>query len=155
MNRQKILDNFVKATHGKGRSFVQTGGESRPSMGECRYFNENHPGCGIGCQPGFREAFVPFRENIEGQSIENLLTGRENQFSFQGRMRQFFDLTIDEEDAVKHRRGKRVDEDVKFLIDVQSLHDNEDNWIGDEILNPTVLQEFADKWNLQNPQEIN
>ncbi len=80
MNRTKIFKNFVKATKGKGPA-------KRP--GEfcklCLYFPDKHPGCSIGCQPGFREKF---EDRMQDEETIKFWLNQDDQLALD--IRQFF-----------------------------------------------------------------
>ena len=125
MNRQLMLENFVKATHGLGRGLF-------PGMQhQCAYFSENHPGCAIGCQPGFKEKFEG-QINVEIGIVD--LFDRET--SIGKDLMSFFD--------VKHQ------DDVDFLDHLQAFHDEIDNWNDDGTIVKEHLDEFCKDEELNN-----
>jgi len=127
MNRQELLDNFVRATNGKGRAVLAKGSI-------CSYFPEGHPGCSIGCQPGFRERFkgrmrderaikywLRKTEPANGSGDEQLAAD----------LMEFF--------------GLDDDQDIEFLSALQLFHDATGNWIGLGI-DPKSLAVFCETW---------
>ena len=130
MNRQKLLTNLVRTLHHKGRALVDD---------SCVYVVRNHPGCGIGCQPGFREKFAVRLRRYKlnaGPTIRVLLEHEQ----LGKDMREFFGVTGDLQD----------NEDVRFLCLLQHLHDSSNTWSNGELCREEV-KEFADKWKLKMP----
>jgi len=117
MNYQKVYNTVVRKLHGKGRAKVGSC---------CRYFVDGHPGCAIGCQPGFKKAF---RGKInEGTSIKGLC--------YLKKVREFFGIT------------KATD--VEFLEDLQELHDEVTNWRRDgKHLRAESLKAFCERHDLR------
>lgn len=121
MDRQVVLDNFVTATRGLGQTVS--------NYGDCLYFPDNHPGCAIGCQPGFREKF---KDSVtEGVDIGSLLTDN-------AEVRNFFQVSDVE------------DEDWDFLDTLQTLHDTDEDWYRKN-LKKGPLRKFCQKWKLTVP----
>ncbi len=109
MDRQAILRNLVTLTRGLGQSIgeIEGGGGSL----NCLYFPEDHPGCGIGCQPGFREKFQGVVQ--ENKSIQVLLDECPG-------VAEFFGVEPGDPDDEDYNDGF-------FLEQVQELHDTNDN----------------------------
>ena len=128
MNRQQIFDNLMKLD-GLGRGFNE-------DEEQCAYFVEGHPGCGIGCQPGFQDQFQSIieEENGDSDSIRTLL----HDSTFGMKIKKFF--------------GVKTDDDVSFLTGVQLLHDDNRSWNEDK-WDRKFLQRFCDKWKLRMPDE--
>lgn len=124
MNRQEILDNFVKETNGKGQSIA--------SHGSCLYFGEDHPGCAIGCQPGFRKRFIRYKKkfDFDGMAIEDILLRYRS-------VKEFF--------------GVKSSDDGDFLIALQCLHDDESNWLSKTKIRATSLGAFCKAHGLTSP----
>ena len=135
MNKQALLDNFVAAVNGKG----QSRGLNADGQMKCVYFKDGHPGCAIGCQPGFKDAFGPLNlPNMQG--IADLF---HNKGAWYDRIRAFFSMDTEEDDC--------------FLVDLQDLHDTEASWRYEDSglrpmsLNPIKIRDFAEMWHLQTP----
>ena len=127
MNRQKLLDTFVRKTHGKGRAADKDG--------NCLYFPNNHPGCAIGCQTGFKKQFEDvIKSRIK--SVTKLFNSMHAHI-----FRAFFDV--------------KEPEDEVFLQTLQALHDQRYNWYQAKarkgILKTAQIAAFARKWNLKMP----
>ncbi len=126
MNKQALLNNFVQTAHEHGQAMEND---------ECAYFPEDHPGCAIGCQPGFREEFQDIMTDGDtaGETIQTLIhyddIGR--------RMKKFFKI--------------RTEVDERFLSDLQGLHDARDNWKRSR-LTAECVDEFCDEWKLRVPK---
>ncbi len=137
MDRQKLFSHCVTTLDGQGQ-----GRESQTVHGTnwsrmiCSYFPDGHPGCNIGCQPGFRERF---EGKIEPMGVDDV---------------------IDEEDIgreVADFFGIENWDDRCFLVDLQDLHDVDANWAGQELnqrkkWDRTSLAAFATKWGLKVPE---
>lgn len=127
MDNQKLFDNFVTLTHGHGQAirrggcvfFPDTTGDRLPS----------HPGCAIGCQPGFRKRFEGVIVEVE---LLNLLQEQHGDA-----IREFF--------GVEHKK----DED--FLCALQLLHDDDKHWECNT-LKVRAVTAFAEKWSLTIPK---
>lgn len=104
MNRQKLFDHAVLTLDGLGRAVG--------TDGRCSYFPENHhPGCAIGCQLGFCARFEePFKVGTIAPS------------------RAITALAADASTGVAE--FFEVDDfgDVRFLQELQDLHDCPKNW---------------------------
>ena len=122
MDRQALLDNFVKAVNGKGRAVNKNA--------LCSYFLEGHPGCAIGCQPGFREKFKSKLPDEGGIPVH--FTG-----PYRKDLKEFFGI-------------ESGGEGVRFLFSLQQLHDIRDNWTGN-YLRAEVLEEFCHEEGLEVP----
>ncbi len=131
MNRQQLLDNFIFATAGKGQCTV-TGSP------ECLYVKEDHLGCAIGCQPGFREKFGKKAWVVENALLDDVLLG-----TLWG---------TEEKAAAQEFFGNPDSNDIEFLRSLQGLHDLREHWDGKEI-KPEALQSFCEHWKLKIPQE--
>ena len=124
---------MVTILNGKGRSV------SPARQGACVYFPDDHPGCGIGCQPGFREKFGPDSDAYIGEGCpitDHLLRSSVVRSS----VAEFF--------------GVDGAEDRAFLRDLQVHHDHECSW--DE-KNPLFfdieqLENFARERGLEVPK---
>lgn len=131
MNKQELLTNFVRATNGRGRAVGE--------KGQCVYFPKDHPGCSIGCQPGFRERFQGRLR--EGPSICGWL-GR----YLGAELSEFFQI----EDL-----GFTQGADGTFLRHLQCFHDKHDHWIVTGLdcgkLKPDCLAVFCQKHGLEVP----
>ena len=123
MNRQELLENFVTATRGKGQA--KTGSA-------CSYFPKDHPGCAIGCQPGFRDKFESIMEDSEkiADRLHGDMYSQENGISDQ--LSLFFDIDSDS--------------DVTFLDSLQSLHDDTE-WV-DGCLSQDFIDDFCKEFDL-------
>ena len=124
MDRQKIYDNFVTALDGKGQAL---------DGASCVYFKDGHPGCGIGCQPGFRERF----ETITPGSNKRRFGDNESIDVIWSEVREFFGSTDDGSE----------DGDLGFMMAIQTHHDDEENWDGDN-LRKARLKEFREEHDL-------
>ena len=129
MNRQHIFDNIVKL-NGHGRAWDE-------SAQGCLYFLKGeHPGCGIGCQPGFSEKFQSLIE--DSYRTEDSIFGLLENSDFGDDIETFF--------------GVQTDEDKHFLNAIQRTHDREGSW-NDDQWDREVLQEFCTEWLLDMPDE--
>ncbi len=141
MDRQQLLDNFVTACNGKGRAMQLKRLHGISSAG-CVYIKNGHPGCAIGCQPGFREKFGEKEWVIENCGIGSVLDG-------------WLDNRTPPEDAdgvdVSEFFGIENVEDVKFLSDLQDFHDLVRHWDGTKIVQ-YKLASFCLNWSLKRPQ---
>ena len=128
MNRQALLDNFIIATHGKGCS-------NAPGTANCLYFPDDHPGCAIGCQPGFKEQFK--RRISEGCGVDDLCGIGSGRTALQRDVRAFF--------------GVESKEDVVFLCCLQDLHDHQEHWTRRGAIRLPALRAFTTTHSLQIP----
>lgn len=135
MDRQQSLDNFIAATKGKGQCLDDTS--------HCRYTHEAHPGCAIGCQPGFREIFGEMKWVSDNITIEAVLDGTEGQ-EIQTAVEEFFDIDHGPDWVDGY-------EDVDFLVALQNLHDGS-GWEDGKIYH-TDLVDFCEYWDLKIPQK--
>jgi len=122
MNNQRAFENFLRILNGKGRSVDDDG--------RCLYFPENHPGCGIGCQPGFREKFYQHKrmwDNV-GFTIQDLSKYED--------VRDFINGCS-----------------LEFLTNLQGFHDLLVNWYGLHLRKEATL-EFAKINNVVVPDDI-
>ncbi len=140
MDRQKLLDDFISATAGKGQCTVDGGTQ-------CLYIKEGHPGCAIGCQPGFREKFGKEEWIRKNPNIDSLLTGNEGQET-QLAVEEFFGVVHRPEDADYSGDGG----DVHFLSKLQELHDGS-AWEENGELCKEYLDDFCELWKLKIPQK--
>jgi len=156
MNRQKLFSAFLRETHGKGRAVIAT-----PDRFDCAFFPANHPGCAIGCQPGFRKQFEG-RIN-EGLGISDLMSddgmsdARDN--FLLGELREFFGIEATTEevnpgDLISVSELMKSDYDIDFLNELQSLHDEENNWqkARKKFLKKSMATKFAKRWSLKVPE---
>ncbi len=130
MNRQAILENFVRATHGKGRG-------KEKDISACSYFPEDHPGCAIGSQPGFREQFegrMSDEDDIRDWMDEECDRAQDNP-EISKDLLDFFEVDVNTDD-------------IDFLTGVQCFHDQERNWNGKRELKQSSLEAFAEEWEL-------
>ncbi len=129
MDKQQLFTNMVTILNGKGRSV------SPARHGACVYFLDDHPGCGIGCQPGFREKFGPDSDTYigEGCPITDHLMRAVS-------VAEFF--------------GIETPEDRVFLRDIQIYHDHECSWDENNPLffDAERLKEFASEHCLEVPK---
>jgi len=120
--KQELINNLVHTLNGKGRAT-----KLRPDMDEevCCYIPENpHPGCAIGCQPGFREAFAD--------------CDPDGSFSRVGLLERQFP------EQFKHVFGEVGHDDINFLTELQDLHDDFYSWSGNGLkLKKSVVEEFC------------
>jgi len=117
MNKQKLLDNFLTIVNSKGRAVNDDG--------LCLYFpKDDHPGCAIGCQPGFRERFKD-NPDIKGGIYGVIVSSKE--------VCIFLEV--------------EVVEDKNFLSDLQGLHDDAFNW-NNLNLKPEAITAFKTSWEL-------
>lgn len=131
MNKQKVLENFVLATDGKGRSLRKT--NSKTEL--CCYFPKDHPGCAIGCQPGFREKFG------NRQDTDMIADWFLESDELEAKLNAFFQIIPESTEDI---------DAVNFLSDLQDFHDKRNNWNEDNCIKPTALKQFCAKWEL-NP----
>lgn len=117
MDRQRLLDNFYSITKGKGPCAF---------MGTCQYFKDGHPGCAIGCQPEFQEWSKDF-------CIEKKMEINELGAVYK---------VLERFPELKRILGVKTSGDRSFLSRLQSLHDDAQNWEGDN-LEKTVVNEFC------------
>ncbi len=135
MNRQQIFTNMVTILHGKGQGKQQYGPGGDPV---CSYFPEGHPGCAIGCQPGFREKFED-KLRASGDNECDISTVLD---SFPD-VRDFFGIEF----------SPRSDsDDYEFLSDLQELHDSANNWTKRKRFRCKSLADFAKEWDLKVPK---
>ena len=123
MDKQAILENFVTATRGKGQA---KHGKA------CSYFPDGHPGCAIGCQPGFREKFEHIMEASD--TIVDRLHG------------DVYDREDGVRDQLRSLFGVENDGDVDFLGSLQELHD-ETEWVDDSV-SQDFLDDFCKEFDL-------
>ncbi len=141
MDRQQILDNFIAATEGKG--------PCHDAEDSCQYIHPNHPGCAIGCQPGFKEKFGKEKWVIDNCGIEGVLDGTESE-EVQTAVEEFFDIVPRNFDDYDYDYGDAYgDGDGNFLVSLQELHDDSD-WNG-QICSHS-LERFCEVWKLKIPQ---
>ena len=120
MTNQEMLDNFVKATHGKGRAMD-------PRDHSCVYMPTNdHPGCAMGCQPGFRAAMKTARA-VEGRDADVVL------LKYKELLDPVFGIT-------DYESREKVGD---FLLLLQKLHDIPSPWTKDGKLVSSVLAQFC------------
>ncbi len=163
MNRQKLFSTFLRKTHGKGRAVEELDVSFRISYphvsADCVFFPENHPGCAIGCQTGFREQFEG--KVSEGLVISDLLSGNENIIGgicLGAELREFFGIEATTEeinpDVAPVSELMKSDYDIDFLNELQSLHDEEDNWqkTRKKFLKKSEATKFAKRWGLIVPE---
>ncbi len=132
-DRQKIFTNMVTILHGKGQGRIKFGNKVL-----CSYFPPDHPGCGIGCQPGFREKFE-IDLHLAEQAIDELM-------DYNPAVAVFFGVDLDSPD------GHDEESDYGFLKDVQSFHDANDNWTKRKKWRRKSLATFAETWKLKVPE---
>ena len=136
MNRQKIFQNFIENSHGKGRAM-----ESDPSSSTgqvCSYFGMH--GCAIGCQPGFRAKFDGRMK--DENAIGHWLDDSENDDAdLRSDLLEFFEITADPAAA---------EDDINWLGALQSLHDMTTNWDGEK-LRTTKVETFCKNHDLELP----
>ena len=121
MDRQTMLDTFVKRVNGLGRSR-----QDASLTGKCVYFPAGHPGCAIGCQAGFEQ----FRR-LDLDQLEN----------------SGIDVVVDSYSEIADWLGA---ENMDFAVELQLLHDWSDNWCGLRLRRKPV-EEFAARWSLTMP----
>ncbi len=137
MDRQKLFTNMVTILNGKGRAMSP----AAPGRGDpvCVYFPKDHPGCGMGCQPGFREKFGPDSDNSigEGLPIGPHLKRR-------AAVREFFGVDS----------GSNKIHDEGFLSALQIHHDQEESWDDENPLffDADLLAQFAADYDLEVPE---
>lgn len=132
MTNQELLNNFVAARNGRGRSL-------NAKSGVCVYFPEDgSPGCAVGCQPGFNQ----FKGRIrEGRSIFGLMNDH-FETDLAKEIRDFFGVNGD---------SKNVQEKETFLRHLQLLHDDSPPWDGLKLRRDSVA-EFAKHFGLNVPE---
>ncbi len=128
MDRQRLLDNFVRATYGKGRAVHPSGADGR---GRCAYVLEGHPGCGIGCQPGFREAFG------ENPRVCGATVGIRTLIERVPEVGEFF--------------GAKNLYNLEHLVSLQILHDRAGHWTSEGTLRREVLEAYCKREGLTVP----
>ncbi len=142
MDRQKIFDNFVGALNGIGRC-IQPNRPTGPTP-SCIYVKEGHPGCAIGCQPGFREKF----------GEKDWVVANTGMFSILDTWVE--DVAPEDPDGIEVSEFFGVENylDVDFLQALQDFHDDRYNWDDrDSNLLPINLSAFCAGWGLKIPQE--
>lgn len=117
MTEQQAFDNVVRILDCKGQCV---------HLGGCVYFKLGHPGCAIGCQPGFAR-FEDLDDINLGYFISELMEEHPT-------IAAFFD-------------GCRSN----FLNALQSLHDRPDHWDESGSLTDAAKRWFAEKWKLAVP----
>jgi hypothetical protein len=132
MNKQQLLNRFVKACNGKGQSVNRSG--------NCMYVRKDHPGCGIGCQPQFQkvaEKFPSLKSVID--TIDTLIeTNSKRGLALQ----KAFNMPKDE-DAFYMA--------TSFLMSLQDLHDRFEHWDGVK-LRLSSIKQFCKDWKLTVPK---
>ncbi len=134
VNRQKLFSHMAVTLQGKGQAIY---------AGECSYFPEDHPGCAIGCQPGFREAF----EKDIGLDV----MGIDMVIELNDGVAEFFGLDVDEYGRLI--RSTTCAGDGDFLLALQRFHDERKNWLkSGKLWRRKSLATFAKKWELKVPE---
>jgi len=129
MDRQALLDNFVKRVGNKGRSEVI---DQDTNDLACQYVpNNGHPGCAIGCQPCFDDPRL--REILKG---------------YEGRLIYY---VLEKQSEIKDALAVQTQEEEDFLCFLQSLNDNIANWEGKQ-LKQTSVDRFARRHDLVSPR---
>lgn len=114
MNRQQIFDTFIREVNGKGQAIRK----NEYGVNECLYVLDGHPGCAIGCQPQFQEAYKECAPS-EKQMNSNISAILEDNTIFATRLRELFEV--------------QDNEDLYFLASLQRFHDDDFNWNGSSL----------------------
>lgn len=129
MNRQELIDTFVRELNGRGQA---VGPE-----GKFLYVMENHPGCGIGCQPQFKKALAecppPKGDTLE-LNIRGILFGEKMPFVLALKKEFVIEDSFDEE----------------FLMGLQRLHDSDELWQG-KFMAKEIIAGFCNRYDLSVP----
>jgi len=126
---QELLNNFVSSCNGVGRAVRHDEYEEEV----CCYIPQDHPGCAMGCQPGFREACLASCTEIDDDGIHIRA------------VKEYFP------ELFKTIFGETDDQDVNFMVELQNLHDESFNWSGNKIKLNRIKQ-FCSKNRLSIPE---
>lgn len=136
--QQKLLNRLVSQLHGIGRCVLD-------GTNICQYVKEGHPGCGIGCQRGFRTLARKHKfDKMGGSGLAiSFYVQRAEMFCITQDLHRILGLDLTD-DKIADVAG------TNFLCSLQTLHDNKDYWRG-KLLKKGAVRRFVEHWGLEMP----